>query len=123
MTRINLLLLFVVVLCAMSVVRAQYQGRRTFAALDVAQQRAEQLQMDKDRLQVEYRAMSAPGRIEQIADHAKGAEQHRSGDNTDSLRHVADTFAAVHGAEVTAVRRDCQSFGPIPGTRSARDER
>ena len=67
MTRINLVLLFVVVLCAMSVVRAQYQGRRTFAALDVAQQRAEQLQMDKDRLQVEYRAMSAPGRIEQIA--------------------------------------------------------
>ncbi len=67
MTRINFLLLFVVVLCAMSVVRAQYQGRRTFAALDVAQQRAEQLQMDKDRLQVEYRAMSAPGRIERIA--------------------------------------------------------
>ncbi len=67
MTRINLLLLLAVVLCAMSVVRAQYQGRRTFAALDVAQQRAEQLQMDKDRLQVEYRAMSAPGRIEQLA--------------------------------------------------------
>jgi len=67
MTRINFILLFVVVLCAMSVVRSQYQGRRTFAALDVAQQRAEQLQMDKDRLQVEYRAMSAPGRIEQIA--------------------------------------------------------
>lgn len=67
MTRINLLLLFIVVLCAMSVVRAQYQGRRTFAALDVAQQRAEQLQMDRDRLQVEYRAMSAPGRIEKLA--------------------------------------------------------
>ena len=67
MTRLNFVLLFIVVLCAMSVVRAQYQGRRIFAALDVAQQRAEQLQMDKDRLQVEYRAMSAPGRIEQIA--------------------------------------------------------
>lgn len=67
MSRTNFFLLFAVVLCAMSVVRAQYQGRRTFAALDVAQQRAEQLQMDEDRLQVEYRAMSAPGRIEQIA--------------------------------------------------------
>jgi len=67
MTRINLLLLFVVVLCAMSVVRAQYQARRVFAALDVAQQRGEQLQLDKDRLQVEYRAMSAPGRIEKLA--------------------------------------------------------
>ncbi|MGC9162986.1 MAG: cell division protein FtsL [Thiomonas sp.] len=67
MTRINLFLLLAVVLCAMSVVRAQYQGRRLFAALDVAQQRAEQLQMERDRLQVEYRAMSAPGRIEQIA--------------------------------------------------------
>lgn len=67
MTRVNLLLLVAVVLCAMSVVRAQYQARRTFAALDVAQQRAEQLQMDEDRLQVELRAMSAPGRIENIA--------------------------------------------------------
>jgi cell division protein FtsL len=67
MTRINLLLLLAVVLCAMSVVRAQYQGRRLFAALDVAQQRAEQLQLEHDRLQVEYRAMTAPGRIEQIA--------------------------------------------------------
>ncbi len=67
MTKINLLLLVAVVLCAMSVVRAQYQARRTFAALDVAQQHAEQLQMDTDRLQVELRAMSAPGRIENIA--------------------------------------------------------
>lgn len=67
MTRINLFLLLAVVLCAMAVVRAQYQGRRLFAALDVAQQHAEQLQLERDRLQVEYRAMSAPGRIEQIA--------------------------------------------------------
>lgn len=67
MTRVNLILLVVLVLCAMSVVRAQYQARRIFAALDVEQQRAEQLQMDKDRLQVEVRAMSVPGRIEQIA--------------------------------------------------------
>lgn len=67
MTRVNLILLVAVVLCAMSVVRAQYQARRIFAALDVAQQRAEQLQMDKDRLQVEVRTMSVPGRIEKIA--------------------------------------------------------
>lgn len=67
MIRINLLLLVAVVLCAMSVVDAQYRARRAFAALDVAQQRAEQLGMDKDRLQVEERTMSAPGRIEQLA--------------------------------------------------------
>lgn len=67
MIRTNLFLLLVVVLCAMSVVDAQYRARRAFAALDVAQQRAQQLDMDKDRLQVEVRTMSAPGRIEQLA--------------------------------------------------------
>lgn len=64
---LNLVLLVAVVLSAMAVVDAQYRARRTFAALDVAQQRAAQLQMDADRLQVELRAMSAPGRIEKLA--------------------------------------------------------
>ena len=64
MTRLNLLLLALDVVCAMSVVRSEYEARRTFAALDAAQQRAMQLQLDRDRLQVELRALSVPVRIE-----------------------------------------------------------
>ena len=67
MTRLNLLLLLITVVSAMSVVRAQYEARRTFAALDAARQRATQLQLDHDRLQVEVRALSVPGRIEELA--------------------------------------------------------
>ena len=38
-----------------------------FAALDAAQQRASQLALDHDRLQVELRALSVPSRIESLA--------------------------------------------------------
>ena len=72
MTRLNLLLLLIAMASAMLVVRAQYEARRTFAALDAAQQRAMQLQLDHDRLQVEVRALSVPGRIEELARHALG---------------------------------------------------
>lgn len=72
MTRLNLLLLFATMLAAMAVVRVQYEARRAFAALDAARQRAEQLQLDHDRLQVELRALSVPGRIEAIARDSLG---------------------------------------------------
>ena len=72
MTRLNLLLLIITMASAMSVVRAQYEARRTFAALDAAQQRATQLQLDHDRLQVEVRALSVPGRIEELARNTLG---------------------------------------------------
>ena len=67
MIRLNLLLLALAVGFAMSLVRAQYEARRTFAALDAAQQRASQLALDRDRLQVEVRALSVPARIESVA--------------------------------------------------------
>lgn len=67
MIRSNLLLLVLTVVCAMSLVRAQYEARRTFAALDAAQVRAAQLELDHDRLQVEVRALSIPSRIESLA--------------------------------------------------------
>ncbi len=67
MIRTNLLLLALTVACAMSLVRAQYEARRSFAALDAAQVRAAQLELDQDRLQVEVRALSIPSRIDDLA--------------------------------------------------------
>jgi cell division protein FtsL len=67
MTRLNLLLLPLVVISALLVVRVEYEARRAFAALDTARQRAQQLQLDHDRLQVEVRALSVPERIEGLA--------------------------------------------------------
>jgi cell division protein FtsL len=67
MTRLNLLLLPLAVISALLVVRVQYEARRTFAALDTARERAQQLQLDHDRLQVEVRSLSVPGRIEGLA--------------------------------------------------------
>ncbi len=72
MNRIRLLLLALAIGSALLVVRVQYEARRTFAALDIAQQRAQQLQLDHDRLQVEVRALSVPERIERLARGALG---------------------------------------------------
>ena len=67
MTRLNLLLLPLVVISALLVVRVEYEARRAFAALDSAREHAQQLQLDHDRLQVEVRALSVPERIEGLA--------------------------------------------------------
>ena len=72
MTRLNLLLLALAMGSALLVIRVQYEARRTFAALDSARQRAQQLQLDHDRLQVEVRALSVPARIEGLARGALG---------------------------------------------------
>ena len=67
MTRVNFVLLLAVVLSAMYLVRVQYDSRRLFTALDLAQAEQRRLQTDYDSLQVEKRAQATPARVEKIA--------------------------------------------------------
>lgn len=67
MSKLNVILLVLVVVSALGVVRMQYEARRSFTALDVERQRTQQLQLDEDRLQVEVRTLSVPERIESLA--------------------------------------------------------
>jgi len=67
MLRINLLLLLAVLASALYLVQTQYASRRLFTELDQAVTKGHQLETERERLQVEQRAQSAPGRIEQLA--------------------------------------------------------
>ena len=67
MSRLNILLLAVLIGCALSVVNAQYQARHTFIDLNREQALEHQLQQDWDRLQYEQSAQSKSARIESVA--------------------------------------------------------
>ena len=67
MTRVNMLLLLATVLCALLLVRTQYESRRLFTALDRAQSEARRLEAENDRLKLERRAQATPLRVEKLA--------------------------------------------------------
>lgn len=67
MMRLNLVLLVLVILSAMSVVRTQYESRVLYTALDRAVTEARQLETEHERLQVEKRAQATPLRVETMA--------------------------------------------------------
>ena len=67
MTRLNVVLLLAVLASAIYLVHTQYESRRLFTELDRAISQGRQLETERQRLQVERRAQSAPSRIEHLA--------------------------------------------------------
>ncbi len=67
MTRVNVLLLIVVVLCALSLVTSQYEARRLTVALERAQADARAFETEYGQLQIEQSTWGMPARIEKIA--------------------------------------------------------
>lgn len=67
MLRLNLLLLLVAVVCALSVVTSQHKARRLFQALESEQGRTDQLDIEFDQLQLELSTWATSPRIEKIA--------------------------------------------------------
>ena len=67
MLRLNLLLLIVAVVCALSVVTSQHKARKLFQALESEQERAKQLDVEYGRLQIELSTWATSPRIEKIA--------------------------------------------------------
>ena len=67
MLRLNLLLLVVAVVCALSVGTSQHKARRLFQALESEQERADQLDIEFDQLQIELSTWATSPRIEKIA--------------------------------------------------------
>lgn len=62
--RINLILTIALVLCALSLVNAQYQARRLFIELERAQAAAKQLEIDWAQLQLDQSTLAKHARIE-----------------------------------------------------------
>ena len=62
--RINALLTAALVVCALSVVNAQYQSRRLFIELERAQAAARQLEIEWSQLQLDQSTLAKHARIE-----------------------------------------------------------
>lgn len=67
MVRFNILLLLAAVLCSLSVVTSQHKSRKLFQAMDSEQERAKQLDVEYDQLQLELLTWATSPRIDKIA--------------------------------------------------------
>jgi len=67
MVRFNVFLLLISVICALSVVTTQHKARKLFQALESEQDRAKQLDVEFDQLQIELSTWATSPRIEKIA--------------------------------------------------------
>ena len=67
MVRVNLLLLAVLVVCALSLVTSRHQARKLFVELEREQAKAHGFETEYGQLQLEQSTWSMPVRIEKIA--------------------------------------------------------
>lgn len=72
MTRVNIVLLVVVIACALGVVTAQHQGRKLYVELQKEQETEKQLEVEWGQLQLEQRTWAMHARIEKIATRELG---------------------------------------------------
>ena len=72
MTRLNVMLFFVLVLCALGVVTSQYQARTLFVELQSEQDRGRELEIEFGQLQLEQSTWAMQSRIEQVASKKLG---------------------------------------------------
>jgi len=67
MTRLNVVLLLVLLASSLYLVRVSYESRRLFAELDKAQNEERALDTDSERLKTELRSQATPLRVERTA--------------------------------------------------------
>lgn len=67
MTRVQLLLLVVVIACALGVVTSQHKARKLFVELQNEKDRAQQMEVEWGQLQLEQSTWAMPARVEKIA--------------------------------------------------------
>jgi cell division protein FtsL len=66
-TRINLVLLGILVACALSLVTSRHEARRLFVELEREQAKARQSETEYNQLQLEQSTWGMPARVEKIA--------------------------------------------------------
>jgi cell division protein FtsL len=67
MTRVNLVLLALLVVCALSLVTSRHQSRRLFVELERAQAEARAFETEFGQLQLEQSTWGMPARVEKVA--------------------------------------------------------
>lgn len=72
MFRLNLVLLALAMVCAMSIVTTQFQTRKLYIALEKEKQLSHRLDLEWGRMQLEQATWAAHPRIEKVASGAMG---------------------------------------------------
>ena len=67
MTRLNFILLAVLVACALALVSSQHRARKLYVELQREQELAKQLEVEWGQLQLEQSTWAMHGRIERVA--------------------------------------------------------
>jgi cell division protein FtsL len=67
MTRVNVLLVIVTVLCALLLITSQHKARRLFNELELEQEKTKQLDVERGQLQLEQSTWATPSRVEKLA--------------------------------------------------------
>ena len=67
MTRVNLLLILILMICAMAAVTSQHKARKLYQAMEVERERAKALDVEFDQLQIEQSTWAVHTRIERVA--------------------------------------------------------
>lgn len=67
MTKLNILLILIVIACALSVVTSQHKARKLFMELERKQERTRQLAVEWGQLQLEQSTWAMRARVEKIA--------------------------------------------------------
>lgn len=67
MARLNVMLLFIAIACALGVVTSQHKARKLFVALQQEKDRAQQMDVEWGQLQLEQGTLAMPARVEKIA--------------------------------------------------------
>jgi cell division protein FtsL len=67
MTRLNVILLGLLVFCALSLVTSRHQARKLFVELEREQAQARAYEIEYGQLQIEQSTWAMPARVEKIA--------------------------------------------------------
>ena len=70
MTRLNLILLAVLTVCALGLVTSQHEARKLFVELEEEQERSRTLDVEYGQLQLEASTWAMHGRVERVASQA-----------------------------------------------------
>jgi len=67
MAKLNILLLFLAIISALSVVTSQHKARKYFVELQSEKEKAQQMEVEWGQLQLEQSTLALPARVERIA--------------------------------------------------------
>jgi cell division protein FtsL len=74
MTRLNIILLLILMICALGLISSQHQTRKLFIELQKEQEREKQLNVEWGQLQLEQSTWATHARVENIATRALGMQ-------------------------------------------------